>query len=141
MALHELFHPAKTFPHGVQTGVASPNRPAATVEHASGSSASASMNVTVDPYAVSPSRQMFLSRLSSSRAAHSVPKAQPEDWACPLQSGLRFGVLSQVSPEVSPLTDKHHSSSQVRPEAIPSVCANAVPSCAHQNLSTRPAGW
>ena len=39
-------------------------------------------------------------RLSSSRAAHCLPKAQPEDFASPLQSGLRFGVMSQVSPDV-----------------------------------------
>ncbi|BDA45744.1 probable receptor-like cytoplasmic kinase 185 at N-terminal half [Coccomyxa sp. Obi] len=65
------------------------------------------------PFAPSVSPIWGLSRLSASRAAHCLPKAHPEDFASPLQSGLRFGVMSQVSPDVGSAIGPSSVSEQV----------------------------
>lgn len=65
------------------------------------------------PFGASAAPMYGLSRLSSSRAARCVPKAQPEDFASPLQSGLRFGVMSQVSPDVGSAIGPSDVSEQV----------------------------
>ncbi|CAL8470674.1 g10216 [Coccomyxa elongata] len=65
------------------------------------------------PFAASVAPMYGLRRLSSSRAARCLPKAQPEDFASPLQSGLRFGVMSQVSPDVGSAIGPSSVSEQV----------------------------
>ncbi len=78
--------------------------------HAKGSSAAAAVTPPRGS-PVSPVRR--LGQLSSSRAAHALPKAQPEDFASPLQSGLRFGVMSQVSPDVGSAFGRSSATDQV----------------------------
>ena len=68
-----------------------------------GSATSASTPVG-DPFAhCDTASPLFGRQLSApSRAADALPMIQPEDFASPLQSGLRFGVMSRVSPDMQP---------------------------------------
>ena len=50
-----------------------------------------------------------------------MPKAHPEDFASPLQSGLRFGVMSQVSPDVGSAFGCSSATDQVIPYVQMSV--------------------
>lgn len=91
-------------------------------------------SLAADPFAHCSSHPAIIARpglfQSVSRTEATVPRLQPEEFASPLQSGLRYGILSHISAQAG-----------FSPGSLLQVCYASWPMCTQCVRIHRVAKW